>query len=165
MSLAAETRRAVDRRPFLRRALQAGVLNYSAAARFLDIGEDEAAVGAALRRYVEDLPDYSESSRRIRVTMTSGVGIAETDIGSALSIEGRGVTDDGDATALVGRGSVDAVALAAGLECLEAEGIDVLGAGLLEDRCVVVVPGDVGPQALRTLEAAWAVVPAGDGTA
>ena len=56
MTVAAETRRAVRASPFLRDALRAGCVNYTAAARFLDVGDEDAVV-AALRRYAEDLPD------------------------------------------------------------------------------------------------------------
>ena len=54
MSLASDTRDAVRRRSFLHAALAAGVVNYTAAARYLDVGEEEAVV-AALRRYAEEL--------------------------------------------------------------------------------------------------------------
>ena len=49
MTVAAETREAVRDHPFLETALRAGVVNYTAAARFLDVGEEEA-VAAALRQ-------------------------------------------------------------------------------------------------------------------
>jgi hypothetical protein len=46
VTLAAEAREAVRRRPFLYDALGAGVVNYSAAARLLDVdGETDAVVG------------------------------------------------------------------------------------------------------------------------
>jgi hypothetical protein len=57
MSLASETRDAVRARPFLHDALAAGVVNYAAAARALDIGGDVDAITAALRRFAEELSD------------------------------------------------------------------------------------------------------------
>ena len=77
MTVAAETRRAVRENPFLRDALRAGVVNYTAAARFLDVGAgDEEAVAAALRRYEADLPAYERPvpDTRVRVNMHSGLG-------------------------------------------------------------------------------------------
>jgi hypothetical protein len=74
VTLAAETRAAIRRRPFLREALRAGVVNYAAAARLLDVEGEHSAVVAALGRYAEALPDYGESARETRVTMRSGLG-------------------------------------------------------------------------------------------
>lgn len=74
MTLAAETRAAIRRRPFLREALRAGVVNYAAAARLLDVEGEHGAVVAALGRYAEALPDYEESAHEARVTMGSGFG-------------------------------------------------------------------------------------------
>ena len=78
MTVAAETRRAVRASPFLRDALRAGCVNYTAAARFLDVCEEEA-VAAALGRYAEDLPDYERPAPagRVRVNMRSGLGPTE----------------------------------------------------------------------------------------
>ena len=74
MTLAAETRAAVRRRPFLYEALRAGVVNYAAAARLLDVEGEQGAVVAALGRYAEALPNYEASAREARVTMRSGLG-------------------------------------------------------------------------------------------
>ncbi len=78
MSLAAETRRAVDRRPFLRTALRAGVVNYTAAARFLAVDGETDAIATALRRYADELPAYETESRAARVRMERGIGPLET---------------------------------------------------------------------------------------
>jgi hypothetical protein len=55
MNVAERTREAVRRRPFLHDALAAGVVNYAAAAEFLDVDRGDDAVTAALRRYADDL--------------------------------------------------------------------------------------------------------------
>ena len=73
MTVAAEAREAVRERPFLETALRAGVVNYTAAARFLEVGDEEA-VAAALRRYAGELDDYRPPDRRASVSMRSGVG-------------------------------------------------------------------------------------------
>ena len=63
MTVAAETRKAVREHPFVYDGLRAGIVNYTAAARFLDVGDTEA-VGAALRRYAEDLSEYAPPDAR-----------------------------------------------------------------------------------------------------
>jgi len=78
VTLAADTRAAVRRRPFLHEALRAGVVNYAAAARLLDVDGEDSAVVAALRRYAETLPPYDETARDARVTMRSGLGERST---------------------------------------------------------------------------------------
>lgn len=75
MSLAAETREAVRQRPFLLDALRAGVVNYTAAAEFLDLDGDAESIATALRRYAADLPAHATDARDTRVTMQSGVGL------------------------------------------------------------------------------------------
>ncbi|MFC6767510.1 DUF7523 family protein, partial [Natrinema soli] len=123
MSLAAETRRAVDRHPFLRTALRAGVVNYTAAARYLDVDGEIDAIATALRRYAEELPAYETESRDVRVRMESGIGPLESGDERGTSTDG----DDalvtvggtafgacgGDRTAIVATGDVDTAALAA----------------------------------------------------
>jgi len=123
MSLAAETRRAVDRHPFLRTALQAGVVNYTAAARYLDIDGEIDAIATALRRYAEELPTYETESRDVRVRMESGIGPLEggDERGTSTAGDGTLVTVGGtafgpcggDRTAIVATGDVDTAALAA----------------------------------------------------
>jgi len=66
MTVAADARAAVREHPFLETALRAGVVNYTAAARFLDVGAEEA-VAAALRRYAAELDDYAPTDRRATV--------------------------------------------------------------------------------------------------
>ncbi|MFT4958602.1 MAG: hypothetical protein ACI9EZ_001934, partial [Halobacteriales archaeon] len=55
MSLAERTREAARARPFLVEGLRAKVVNYTAAARFLDVDGEVDAVATALRRYGEGL--------------------------------------------------------------------------------------------------------------
>lgn len=160
MSLAAETRRAARYHPFLVSALQAGVVNYSEAARFLDVEGDEEAVATALRRYAGDLPDYATDSRDVRITMESGVGPAEPGEEALLSVGGSALAaDDGDRTAILATGEVDSTALRAVLGALAVEDVAVHAAGVGGDTLTVVVGRREGSTALRTVERALETVP------
>lgn len=152
MSLAADTRRAVRENPFLYEALQAGVLNYSAAARYLDVGEQDATV-AALRRYAEELPSYDSETYDVRVTMQSGVGPVEGE-NEALLVVGdtRLAANGGDSTAIITTGTVDPTLLRDTLGRLLAEDIDVEAAGVGGESLVVVVGRRDGPDTVRAVE-------------
>ena len=147
MTLADDTRAAARDHPFLVAALRAGVLNYAAAARFLDVGETDA-VATALRRYAEELPDYAPESRDARVTMHRGVGPADPDE-ALLAVGDLALSPDGgDMTAVLAAGDVDAAALAA-----------VLSRLAVAETLVVVVEKRSGPDAVRAVENALAAVP------
>jgi len=152
MTLAAETREAVRRHPFLSDALRAGVVNYSAAARFLDVDGDSDAVVAALRRYADDLSDYDAPAPGVAVSMRRTLG--EGDPGDALLVVGDLALepDTGSLTGLLATGDVDATALRAVLGRCRTEEIEVEAAGLGRDALVVVVGGRDGPDALRAVE-------------
>jgi hypothetical protein len=153
MTLAAETREAVRRHPFLYDALRAGVVNYSAAARFLAVDGETDAVVAALRRYAEDLPDDDPVSPEAAVNMRRGLG--EGDPADALLVVGATALtpDTGALTGLVASGDVDAGALRTVLGRLATRTIDVRAAAVGGDALVVVVDGQDGPDALRAVEA------------
>jgi hypothetical protein len=161
MSLAGETRAAVDDHPFLRRALRAGVVNHAAAARFLDVDGDEDAVAAAVRRYAEDLPDLTHRDAGARVEMRSGLARADEGDGLLSVGDGSFAAEGGDLTALVGYGDMDSRALAAVLDRLHTADIEVVAAGVA-DALVVVVQRRAGADALRVVEDALAGVPAGE---
>jgi hypothetical protein len=162
MTLAARTRQAVRANPFLHEALRAGVLNYTAAARFLDLGtEDRDAVVTALRRYADDLPAYDPAGREARVSMQSGVGpVADPEETLLVVGDTAYAAGEGSATALLVSGAVDAVALSHVLGHLAAEDLTVEAAGLGSSAMVVVVDRRAGPDALRAVEAALEAVPA-----
>jgi hypothetical protein len=151
MTVASETREAVRARPFLHRALRAGVVNFTAAARFLDVGEEEA-VAAALRRYADDLPAYEPSAADARVDMRSGLGPA--DPADALLVVGDVAlaADGGDRTAIVGVGDVKAAALRTVLGRLDVEDVAVEAAAVADGTLVVVVDRRAGVTALRVIE-------------
>ncbi|PSQ13721.1 hypothetical protein BRD02_11875 [Halobacteriales archaeon QS_8_69_73] len=155
MTVAAETREAVRDHPFLETALRAGVVNYTAAARFLDVGEEEA-VAAALRRYAAD-HDHAPPDRRASVSMRSGVGTvdADADDGGLLSVGGTAfAADGGDHTAVLAEGDVGAAALADVLGRLRTAGVGVEAAAAADGTLAVVVGRRDGADAVRAVEAA-----------
>ena len=164
MTLAADTRSAVRRNPFVFEALRTGVLNYTAAARYLDVGDLDP-VAAALRRYADELPDYESDSRDARVTMQSGLGAVEVaeiedENEALLAVGGRAlVPDAGSLTGVLATGAVDARALAHVLDRLAIERTDVAAAGVAGDTLVVAVGRRAGPDAVRTVEDALDSVP------
>lgn len=151
MTVAADTREAVREHPFLETAIRAGVVNYSAAARFLDVGEVEA-VTAALRRYAEELDDYESPARRASVSMRSGVGPVDGDDGLLVVGETAFAADSGDCTAVVASGDVDADALADVLARLRTAEVVVEAAAGADGTLVVVVGRRDGANAVRAVE-------------
>lgn len=161
-SLAERARAAVDSRPFLRDALRAGVVNYAAAARTLDVDGEEDALATALRRYADELPDYEEDARRASVSMQSGIGELEGGAGDdpLLSVNGTAYGDGGELTALVGTGDVDASVLSTVLHRLSADDVTPEAAGIAGDAFVVIVGRREGAKAIRAIEDALEHVPA-----
>ncbi|SDY07453.1 DUF7523 family protein [Halobellus clavatus] len=171
MSLAAETRAAVRDRPWLLRALRAGVINYTAAAESLAVDGDTDSIATALRRFEDDIDPAAAASRDVTVRMRSGVGLAGVDVADAestpesaadvlLSVgDSAIVTTDGSLTAIVVEGAVDAAALSAVVGRLRAENVLVDAAGVSGDTLVVVVPRSDGANALRLVESALEMVP------
>lgn len=152
MSIAAATRSAVDREPFLRLAIRAGVVNYSAAARYLDVGDHDA-VAAALRRLADELPplEGTDPDRRIRVRR--GARLVEDDPDALLRVGDVGVAiDDGELAAILVAGELSAAVVGGVLTALAEGGIDVRGAGWAGDQLVIVVPSDDRVDALRMVE-------------
>lgn len=163
MSLAAETRRAAESHPFLVAALRAGVVNYTAAARFLEVEGEIDAIATALRRYAEELPEYETDSRDVRVRMESGIGPVDADAEGGEALVTVGGTafgpDGGDRTAIVATGAVDAAALAKVLRRLSLGEITPIAAGVGEETLLVVVDRLEGANALRAVDGALDAVP------
>ena len=152
MTLAADARDAVRRHPFLYDALRADVLNYSAAARFLDVDGETDAVVAALRRYADDLPAYDPPERTAAVSMESGLGAGDPEAALVVVGDTALVPGAGSLTGLLATGDVDAKALRSVLGRLATEGIAVEAAGVGNEALVVVVDRRDGPDALRAVE-------------
>lgn len=160
MTVAADTRRAVREQPFVHEALRAGLVNYTAAARFLDVGDTEP-VAAALRRYAEDLPAFEAEPRDARVTMRSGLGpVDDADPEDAvLAVGDSAFADGGSLTGVLATGAVDPAALGHVLSRFAVEDIDPEAAGVAGDALVVVVGRRDGPDAVRVVEGALDSVP------
>lgn len=167
MSLAAETREAVRRRPTLYDALQAGVINYTAAAAVLDIDGDNEAIATALRRFAESLSSAETddtADRSVTVRMQSGIAPV-ADVESLLAVDGvrfdgdssspqsAADADSGPLTAIHATGDVDGELLATVLDRLRTATIAIRGAGVADTALVVIVPRSAGAQALRAVEA------------
>jgi len=150
MTVAQRTREAVRARPFLRDALAAGVVNYTAAARYLGVGEDEA-VAAALRRYAEELSD-DQPATAARVRMESGLGRAEA--GETLLRVGDAgfAAEAGSLTAVLAAGSLSVGAFRRLLGRCETAEVTVHAAGFTDETAIVVVDRRDGPDALRIVE-------------
>lgn len=152
MSIAERTRTAAQRHPFLIEALRSGVLNYTAAARFLDIGETDA-VAAALRRYAEDLPAASHSDADIKLRMITGVGKTDDTNDSLLVIDGESfATGIGELTAIVADGPIPMRGYVRALWRLEESSIPIRASGTSEQGLIVVTDRNGGPNALRIVE-------------
>lgn len=145
-SIAAETRRAVDNTPYLRQALRAGVLNYTEAARQLDIAAESGAVASALRRYATELPPLETAERTVRVRMERGVSA------SAIDVSDIG-EEETDHTAITLSGEIDAGLFGRVLSALEPAGVSVRGAELGSETGAIVVDRGDGSTALRVVEA------------
>ena len=151
MTVASDARAAVREHPFLYDGLRAGIVNYTAAARFLDVGDVET-VGAALRRYAEELDDDTASEKRVSVSMRSGVRKTETDDG-LLSVGGATFAiDDGAYTGIVATGDLDATTLEAILGRLRTAEIDVVAAAATNGTATLIVERQAGPDAVRAVE-------------
>ena len=167
MSLAEATRAAARRRPALVAALRAGVVNYTAAARFLseEVEGDTESVATALRRFAESLPDRETEVRDARVSMRSGLGEvdvadADPDADSLLSVGDVHLAPGaGSLTGIVAEGDVDGRALAHVLGRLDVEDVRIRTAGAADETLVVAVKRRDGPDALRVVEDALERVP------
>lgn len=160
MSLAAETRRAVRDRPFLLYGLRAGVVNFTAAARLLDVEGDVEAIATALSRYADELPGYETAPVESRVRMEAGIGPVEGPEDAVLVVGGTALgPGDGTRTAVLATGAVGADALEAALARLSVAGVSVVAAGVGADTMAIVVDRLDGADALRAVERALEAVP------
>lgn len=155
MSLAAETRDAVRDRPFLLDALRAGVVNYAAAARAIDVADDTDAVATALRRFADDLPPVERADRDARVTMHGGLAPTEGGDDALLRVGDRAFADEGGKhTGVLASGRLDVEVLERALGLFRAHDVAVEAAGTAGDGLVVVVARRDGATAVRLVERA-----------
>lgn len=154
MSVAERTRAAVRREPFLLDALAAGVVNYSAAARYLDVEGDQESIATALRRFAGELEDATPGASRASVRLLRGLSLHEEppDDDGLLAVGGQWLVEGDDLAALRASGDLDAGALERVLGTLRAASVDVRAAGALPEGLVVAVPKRQGADALRVVE-------------
>lgn len=145
MSLAEQTRQAVDRDPVLYAALERGLVNYTAAANALDISGSQTAVVDALRRYAQTIEATATKRPRIRVSRSGELPTAAT----AAGIDPTTVTD---ADAVVVLSNCTWPQLAVGLCGLEIAGISVTRVAAADTTAVLVVPQTAAAAAVRVLE-------------
>jgi len=140
MSVAERTREAVRREPFLLDALAAGVVNYSAAARYLEVEGDEESVATALRRFADELDPEPVDDRTVSVRLHRGVSLAaDPDSTPLLAVGSAAIADGGDHTAVQASGPVGVRSLERVLGRLRAAEIPVVAAG-------ASVPPDAGEE-------------------
>ena len=154
MSIAERTRDTVRKQPFLYEALQAGIVNYTNAARYLDVG-DEDAVSAALRRYADELSSEGtvnqlETSARVR--MKRGIGLTADGDGLVVVGETAFAPDAGSLTAILATGEIELDATYRVLARCDIAEIDVTAAGFTDEMLVLVVGGRDSSAALRIVE-------------
>jgi hypothetical protein len=153
-SLAARTREAVRARPFLHDALGAGVVNYTAAARALDVDGETDAIATALRRHAEELPETSTESDA-RVSMESGVGPVDDPDDALLAVADAAYTPDGGSLTGIVVTGVDAVGtFERVVGALRTAEIEVDAAGFAAETALLVVSRRDGPDAVRAVESA-----------
>lgn len=153
MSLAARTRDTVRRHPFVLDGLRAGVVNYTAAARYLPVDGDEDVVAAALRRLAEDLPDPDHPAGAARVTVESGLGRTDAPEDALVVVGDVALAPGaGSLTGVLARGDVGPVALERVLGRLRTAGVDAVAAGVGGDALAVAVERLDGADALRVVE-------------
>ena len=159
MTIAEETRQAVRRHPFLLDALNAGVVNYTAAARYLDIGDEEA-VAAALRRFAADRPVSDRDTRDVRIRVRRGVGPCSGDIETPLLVVGdERFGEGGELTAISVTGSLDPWYIACVSMHVGIADISLHGWGWIGDEWVLITDSAGTADVIRILEETVAPVP------
>lgn len=161
MSIAAETRDAARKHPFLLHALRAGVVNYAAAAEFLTIEGETDAIATALRRFAEELPEFETTRRDARVTMQSGVSIVDEGVDEPLLAVGGTAVElgGGSLTAVIATGDVDPALLGAVCSRLAVADAETFAAGVAGETLAVVVGRRDGATTVRIVEEVLATVP------
>lgn len=152
MSLAERTRKALKAAPFIHEALRAGVVSYTAAARYLDVKGDTDAIASAIRRYTDALtPPETGSETTVRMERGVQLGSGNHDDG-LLTVGDVTVEDGGECTAYILAPLADQRLFGSILTRLAIEGVPVRAAGVSPETAVIVVGSEAGPEALRIVE-------------
>lgn len=159
MSRAEQARTAIRTQPFIHEALRAGVLNYHAAARLLDVDGDPEAIATALRRYEETLDSPTASGTPPIVRLERNVGITDgPGDDPLLTVDGLTVTSEGDYAAVLVTGMETTRAFAKAVTRVTLSDIPLRATGGAfpsagTATAVFVVPTERGTDALREIEA------------
>lgn len=156
MSTAERTREALRQHPFLVLALRADILNYRATARFLDIGDPDA-VAAALRRYRQELDEFTPGELDLRIRVRRNVDLEE--LAADGMAPGVDAPADDSYSAITAAGEPTPAFVATAVLGLATAGIRVTAQGATAEQAVFVVPNDDAAAALRTVEAIAAACP------
>lgn len=152
MTVAATTREAIRDWPFLELALRAGIVNFTAAARFLDCGETDA-VAVALRRYAEEIGEIEHPEPTARVSMQSNIEQTSSQENAILTIASTNFSiNDGSLTAIIGEGNIGSSDLEWLLGKMRIESIEVVAAAAGPESAVIIVPRSSAPNTLRIIE-------------
>ena len=152
MSIAERTRGEARKYPFLVEALRARILNYTAAARFLDIGDIDA-VAAALRRFADEVSTHEPVPGDVRLRMITGIGPTTDRENELLAIGDRVFApESGDLTAIVADGHISMRAVTHILWQITEYQISVYACAFDEDRLIVTTDRNEGPAVLRIVE-------------
>ena len=151
MSVAAATREAIRAHPFLLDAMRLDILNFTAAARFLDVGETEA-VAAALRRMSADLSPAHSTSDELRVRMDRGIEAVDREEALLQIGEvgfGRG---DGPHTGITVTGASDARTVGTILLRLANADIELIAVASTSKQFILIVPSASAATTIRCVE-------------
>ncbi|WP_415487561.1 hypothetical protein [Candidatus Hikarchaeum yamanae] len=139
MSLAAITRREVRKTPYLYDAIRAGIVNYSAAARMLDLEGQDTAVSVSLQRLNKELPPLEMERIDANITISSD----ETNQQVKIMVEGP----------------VDAKILSHLILVCHMNEIRIIEASISRGEIQIVVEWKEGPNSLRIIERALESIP------
>lgn len=148
MSLASRTRDTVKKYPCIHQALRAGVINYSAAARYLPVSGDTEAIASALRRYAEELPDPTPKPIDVSITMHTSY----PDQLSGLPAETPDTNEEGSITWLCVSGDITPVLVGSVLLGCKSHEIPVQTVSANDGTALISVPQSAGAAALRCIE-------------
>lgn len=148
MSLASQTRETVKNHPCIHEALRAGVINYSAAARFLPIAGDTEAIASALRRYEEQLASPTTQSRDVSISMHSSYPSEQ----AGFSEENPSDIDTETVTWLCVSGNISPAFVGSLLLGCKSHEIPIHAVSANEGTAVICVPRSTGAAALRCIE-------------
>lgn len=148
MSLASRTRETIQNFPCIHEALRVGVINYSAAARFLPVAGDTEAIASALRRYENHLSGPANQSRDISISMHSSYPSEQ----AGLTEETPYDTDTETVTWLCVSGDISPTVVGSLLLGCKSHDIRVNAVSANEGHAVICVPRSSGTSALRCIE-------------